>query len=241
MTRKSLSYKYASFIDLAALLFFTLIGSLFVYIIIHYFQWKSQEGFLENKNDYKNDNKEESVKIGAVTMMKDPKNLETWLQMNRKAGISHFYIRLEESPDVLPFLQEQEDVTIVKGKSSGVNEYNEIQTRQDLMVNDFLEQAQTDGNQIQWIIHMDADELIEGDLDEIRQQPENVHTFWMQNEEAKFDKIPRKQDNCFVASKFYDCAERPDKCVSYGNGKSGARVCKETSANGPHRCKYFKP
>ena len=131
MARKSLSYKYVSYIDLAAILFLALIGSVFVYIIIHYFQWKSHEGFLESDNK----NKEESVKIGAVTMMKDPKNLETWLRTNREAGISHFYIRLEDSPDVLPFLQEQEDVTVVEGKSSGVNEYNEKQTRQDLMVN----------------------------------------------------------------------------------------------------------
>jgi hypothetical protein len=231
MVRKSVSYKYTTLIDLAAFIFFTLIGSTFVYVLIHYFQWKSQEAFQQN---------EDVDKIGTVTMMKDPKDVETWLHKNRETGIAHFYIRLEDSPNVLPFLQKQDDVTVFEGESSGVNEYKDIQTRQVKMVDDCLEKAQTDGNQIKWLIHMDSDELIDGDLDEIRRQPENVHTFWMQNEEAKFDKIPRKQDNCFVASKFYDCAKRPDKCVSYGNGKGGARVCPDTSSNGPHRCKSKK-
>ena len=234
MIGKSLSYKYAIWIDIAAFLFMVLLGSVFVYVVINYFKWKSQEGFQEDES-------ENHVKIGAVTMMKDPKNLETWLQKNRGAGIAHFYIRLEDSPDALSLLQDQDDVTVMVGKSSGVNEYQDIQTRQSKMVNECLEKAQTDGNHIKWLIHMDADELIDGDLDEIRKQPDNIHTFWMQNEEAKFDKIPRKNDNCFRASKFYDCAERPDKCVSYGNGKGGARVCPDTSANGPHRCKSKNP
>jgi len=234
MVRNSVSYKYAAWINLAAFLFFTILGSIFVYVIIHYFQWKSQE-------DFQNTIHKNTDKIGTVTMMKDPKNIDTWLQKNREAGIGHFYIRLEDSPDVFPFLQKQLDVTVVEGTSSGVNEYQDIQTRQNKMVNDSLEKAENDGNQVKWLIHMDSDELIDGDLDEIRGQPENIHTFWMQNEEAKFDKIPRKQDNCFQASKFYDCSKRPDKCVSYGNGKGGARVCKDTSSNGPHRCKSKDP
>ena len=44
---------------------------------------------------------------------------------------------------------------------------------------------------------MDADELIDGDLDEIRQQPENVHTFWMQNEEAKIRQNSEKTRQLF--------------------------------------------
>jgi hypothetical protein len=232
MARKSLSYQYASWIDMAAMALFAIVGALFVYMIIRYFQWKSVEGFQDTEVEV-----DEPDKIATITMMKNPKNVETWLNKNREAGIGHFYIRLEDSPDVLSYLTDQDDVTVNVGKSRGINEYEDIQHRQVKMVDECLVKAQTDGSNAKWLIHIDADELIDGDLDEIRQQPSNVHTFWMQNEEAKFNKIPEKKDNCFAATKFYDCAKHPDKCVSYGNGKSGARVCEYTSANGPHRCK----
>ena len=88
------------------------------------------------------------------------------------------------------------------------------------MVNDFLTQAQTDGYNMDWLIHIDSDELLDGDLDEIRQQPQHVHTFWMQNEEAKFNKIPEKNDNLFdCASVFYDCAKNPEKWILFANTK----------------------
>jgi hypothetical protein len=233
---KSLSKKYQFFIDLASFSLLLIMMSLIVAMIIKYFYWKSETlGLRENFQEGMEEKPDSKIAVAA--MVKDPKNMETWLQKNREAGIDHFYIRLEDTPDLLDFLQDQKDVSLQVGKSSGTNEYQDIQTRQDKMVNHFLKESQSDGHGVQWIVHMDADELIEGDLDEIRQQPSHVHTFWMQNEEAKYDKIPQKQDNCFRASKFYDCALYPDKCVSYGNGKGGARVCPQTSSNGPHRCR----
>ena len=161
MGRKSLSYQYASWIDMAAFALFAIVCAMFVYIIINYFQWKSTEGFQEEEPD----------KIAAVTMMKNPKNVETWLKKNRASGIGHFYIRLEDSPDVLSYLNDQSDVTVHVGKSKGINEYEDIQHRQVKMVDECLEKAQTDGSNAKWLIHIDADELIDGDLDEIRQQP----------------------------------------------------------------------
>jgi hypothetical protein len=132
-------------------------------------------------------------------------------------------------------LQSQKDVVVQIGKSTGENEYNEIQVRQRKMMNEALKSAKTDN--IQWIIHIDSDELLVGDLNEIRELPEDVRTFWMQNEEAKYAKIPRAADNCFTASAFYNCAEYPDKCVSYGNGKPGGRAELDVSEHGPHRFK----
>lgn len=218
-----------SLTNVAAFCLLILLMAFFVILIIRYFRYKSKEGF------------ENQINIGIMTMMKDPKNLETWLKKNRDVGIKHFYIRLEDTPTLMDYLQDQDDVSLQIGESNGTNEYNEIQNRQNKMVNDFLTQAQTDGYNMDWLIHIDSDELLDGDLDEIRQQPQHVHTFWMQNEEAKFNKIPEKNDNLFdCASVFYDCAKNPEKCVSYGNGKGGARVCKDTRSNGPHRCKSLK-
>ena len=37
---------------------------------------------------------------GIVSMIKKPKNIETWLEKNRAFGIKKFYIRLEETPEL---------------------------------------------------------------------------------------------------------------------------------------------
>jgi len=171
--------------------------------------------------------------IGLVSMMKSPKNIDTWLETHRQLGIARFYIRLEDTPAVEPYLSEQADVVLQIGQSTGVNEYTDKQRRQDDWLNEALQQAQTDG--LEWLIQIDSDELLAGDLDEIRRLPEEVRTFWMQNEEAKYAKIPQAADQCFAAAKFTNCAKDPTGCVSYGNGKGGGRVAKDVSANGPHR------
>ena len=38
-------------------------------------------------------------------MMKSPKNIDTWLRKHRNLGIQHFYIRLEETPDLEEYLK----------------------------------------------------------------------------------------------------------------------------------------
>jgi hypothetical protein len=175
--------------------------------------------------------------IGIVSMMKDPKSIEKWLTMHRNLGIRHFYIRLEETPELELFLNNQNDVTLSIGKSQGMNEYEEQQTRQDIWINESLKMAAKDDNQVEWLIHIDADEILDGDLNQIHNLPKEVRTFWMQNLEAKYASVPLNTDNCFEASSYVDCSKEPMKCVSYGNGKSGGRVASDVSANGPHRMK----
>jgi hypothetical protein len=176
-----------------------------------------------------------SNKIAIVSMMKNPKNIETWLQIHRNLGISCFYIRLEDTPDLVEFLSKQTDVVLDIDSGSGVNEYVEIQHRQEKMVNKALQQARENG--IKWLIHIDSDEILNGDLDEIRVLPPKVRSFWMQNVEALYASIPGETDNCFRAKKFVDCGSPLAKCVSYVNGKGGGRTDPDVSCNGPHRFK----
>ena len=174
--------------------------------------------------------------VAIVAMMKDPKNLDTWLSRHRRLGIKHFFIRLEDSPDVQDYLNSQHDVTVIPGKSDGVNEYENIQTRQINMVNDVLKMAAAYENpKLGWLIHVDADELVVGDLNALRQQPHHVRTVWFQNVEAKFPDVPDEDDSCFDAAKFINCAE--GGCAAYANGKSAGRVAPDVSAHGPHRMK----
>jgi len=174
--------------------------------------------------------------VAIVTMMKDPKNVDTWLARHRNTGIRHFFIRLEESPKVESYLTSQKDVTVVKGQSKGVNEYEDIQVRQEKWVNDALKMAY-DIPTLGWLIHVDADELVVGDLGALQRLPPTVRTVWFQNVEARFSDVPTVEDSCFDAARFVNCAEKPGECASYGNGKPAGRVAPDVSAHGPHRMK----
>jgi hypothetical protein len=170
-------------------------------------------------------------KIGIVSMMKNPKNIETWLERHRNIGIERFYIRLEDTPDLVKYLESQPDVVLDISKSNGLNEYTEKQNRQGVMVDKALAKARDDG--IDWLIHIDADEIVSGDLSEITNLPETTRTFWMQNIEALYSHVPTKDDNCFVAKKFHNCAN--ESCAAYANGKSGGRTTPDVSSFGCHR------
>lgn len=170
--------------------------------------------------------------IGIVSMMKSPKNIDTWLETHRQLGITYFYLRIEDTPSVQEYLAEQGDVYMQIGKSTGLNEYTDKQRRQDDWVNEALALAKTD--RLDWLIQIDSDELLEGDLDEIRALDPAVRTFWMQNVEAKYAKVPQAADQCFVAARFTNCAKEGG-CVSYANGKGGGRVAADVKASGSHR------
>ena len=237
--RSKRSIQFRNWIDFAVIIMLVFIGIAIYTMITRYFKWKSEqvqdelrqiEGFVQ----------EEKTNIGIVSMIKQPKNLDTWLQKHRAIGIRHFYIRLEDTPELLDFLHDQSDVTLHVGKGTGVNEYTEIQKRQNVWVDDALKLAENDNIGVEWLIHIDGDELLEGDLHQIQDFPDSVRTFWMQNVEARYERVPEKEDNCFSAKCFINCAEHPDKCVSYGNGKGGGRVATDVSANGPHRFKSSK-
>ena len=230
MVSFSRSKQYAFGIKLATLLLIVIICYCFYKIIVRYLTWKNAEMSKESFID-------KTTTIGIVSMMKSPKNIDTWLKKHRDLGINHFYIRLEETPELEEHLEKQPDITLQIGTSTGMNEYEEKQVRQNNWVEESLRTAEKDGKNIKWLIQIDGDELLDGDLNEIHELPEDVRTFWMQNEEAKFNKIPKKQDNCFAASKMVNCSKEPKKCVSYGNGKGGGRVAKDVSANYSHRMK----
>lgn len=228
---KSNSQYYIPWIQVATFLAIIIICYVFYKTMITYLEWKNENLPKESFNTNKG--------CGIVSMMKNPKNIDTWLQKHRDLGIKHFYIRLEQTPDVEEYLGNQHDVTLQIGKSKGVNEYEEIQERQNIWVNEALRKAEKD-NDVNWLFHIDADEILKGDLNKVQELPDSVRTFWFQNEEAKFDKVPQKTDSCFSASTLTDCSKEPKNCVSYGNGKGCGRVAPDVLANGPHRMKSTK-
>lgn len=175
--------------------------------------------------------------VAIVSMMKDPKNMDVWLDRHRKIGIQHFFIRLEDSPEAASHLQSQSDVTVQIGLSTGINEYDNKQVRQDTWVNEALKLCAKSHPSLGWMIHIDSDEIAVGDLTQLQQLSDRVRTVWFQNVEARFRDIPNVEESCFEAARFVNCAEEPGECAAYGNGKSAGRIASDVSAHGPHRFK----
>jgi hypothetical protein len=173
------------------------------------------------------------LRIAIISVMYRPKSIKDWLQLHRNLGIVHFYIRLEDTPNLVEYLRSQPDVTLEVGTSNAGNQYNSIMDRQLKMANDALKLCKLD--KIDWLIQIDCDEILEGDLNEISQLPNDTDTFWMQNYEAVYDGIPSSTDTCFQAKFYKDCGK--DSCVSYVNGKGGGKVTEGVESNGCHRFK----
>jgi len=191
--------------------------------ILFYFKFK--EKFSQTKKD----------KVAVISVMYKPKSINVWLDLHRKLGISHFYIRLEDTPELIEYLQSQPDVTLQVGTSDASNQYSSIMDRQLKMANDALALCKKDG--MDFLIQIDCDEILEGDLNEIISLPLDVDTFWMQNFEAVYDGIPSSQDICFQAKVYRDCSTSEGGCVAYANGKGGCRVGNTVESNGCHRFK----
>jgi ERCC4-related helicase len=160
------------------LIFFSFLFVIFTISLFLRYKFSHKESFVIQPN------------IGIVSMMKNPKNIETWLEIHRNLGIKRFYIRLEDTPELVEFLKSQSDVKTDISQSTGVNEYVEIQNRQAKMVDKALQDGRNDG--IDWLIHIDSDEILKGNLEEIANLPETTRTFWMQNYEALYSNVPEE-------------------------------------------------
>lgn len=172
------------------------------------------------------------MKVGIVSMMRNPKNVDIWLDYHRSIGVSKFYIRLEDTSELVNFLKNQTDVVLTQGVSEGTDEYNSIQIRQCTHVDNSLRFRDVD-----WLIHIDSDELLKGDLKELSDLPVTIRTFRMKNKEAVYAKVPMDGDVCFQAKRFRECSDANSGCISYGNGKGGGRAASDVSCHGPHRFK----
>ena len=165
--------------------------------------------------------------VGICSVVKNPIDFDVWLNANRRFGISKFYICFESTPPNAV----ANDVYIEIGKSAGYNEHVNVQERQNKWTNKVLKLAKKDG--IDFLIHIDSDEILHGDINIIKKLPSHQRTFWFQNYEALFPKDHTTNGRCFKATSFVDCSK--GQCVSYANGKGGARVADDVSAWGPHR------
>ena len=173
-------------------------------------------------------------KVAIACLMRKPVDLPEWLDHHRQLGISHFFIRLEDTREQEEFLKAQKDVslTIAQSDKSG-NNYETLQTRQIEYVNKSMNDAKD--MKIEWMFHIDADELLHGSLTFLDTLNPKYTNIWMENAEAIFNLD--KNDTCFAAKKFLRC-NNGAPCRSYVNGKAGGRVVKDVGLKGPHNFHY---
>ncbi len=192
----------------------------------------SSISFTTQKDGFEQRDHEKQNKKAIALLMRKPEDLPLWIKHHRELGISKFYIRMEDTPGWDEFLKAQPDVEFELAESDKANNYNTLQTRQLDFVNKTIKKAQQDG--IAWLFHIDADELLEGDLATLDTLSPDIKTITMQNVEAVYDGTEK---TCFDARRFKRCAEK-NICRSYGNGKSAGRIEPGVSLKGPHNFGY---
>lgn len=171
--------------------------------------------------------------FGIALLMRKPEDLPLWLKHHRDLGITKFYVRMEDTPGWEEFLKAQPDIEYEIAESDAKNNYETLQKRQIAFVNQSLRKAEKDG--IDWLFHIDADELLEGNLSSLSSISPEIKTITMTNVEAVYDGTEK---TCFDARKFKRCQEKGANCRSYANGKSAGRVTSKTTLKGPHNFAY---
>jgi hypothetical protein len=170
--------------------------------------------------------------VAIASMMRRPTDVSLWLATHRAAGVGRFYVRAEDSPDLVAFLRTQPDVVLDVGASDAGDNYNTQQTRQIEFVNRALDAAAASGD-VAWLFHVDADELLDGDLRVLATVPASRMVLKIANAEALYDD---PNGTCFAAKRFVKCDTGP--CLSYANGKAGGRVAPGVRCAGSHDFSY---
>ncbi len=169
-------------------------------------------------------------------------NIQYFLDWHRKKGVSRFYIRVEDKPQLVEYLNTQPDVTTEAGsvndfQTQGELMWESLNVRYDTWARKAISFAHQEG--IEWIVTIDDDELLdcEGLLQDHIQtklKPE-IQTVILNNKEAKYAQIPLEWQGCFHYAALEDCAPSDNKCAAYGNGKGMGRVSPDLEPFGMHR------
>jgi hypothetical protein len=173
--------------------------------------------------------------VGLITFMRKPIDLKIWLDHHRNLGVAKFFIRVEDTPELEPYLKNQKDVWLEMSESDKTgNNYQTLFDRQVVFIDKILDIAKS--HNIDFVFNVDVDELLHGSLNFLDDLDENNKCLIIENVEAVYSE---NEESCFSTNKFLRCA-KTDKCRAYANGKSGARVTEGVSAGGVHGFLYNK-
>jgi len=172
-------------------------------------------------------------KVAIITFMRKPIDLSLWFKHHRKLGVSNFFIRVEDTPELEDYLKNQPDVWFEMGESDKTgNNYQTLFERQITFINDTLARAKT--MNIDWVFNVDVDELLHGSLKMLDTLSQEYKCLKLENAEAIFRE---NEPTCFSAIKFLRCGLSAP-CRAYANGKSGARPVDGVVSFGVHNFGY---
>jgi hypothetical protein len=216
------------------------IGILLIMVVVVY--RKSKRGVVNSLNPFaveegfqvSNEKHTAPVaKVAIACLMRKPVDLPLWFKHHTNLGVSLFFIRLEDSPGLDDYLALRRDVIyeVAQSDKSGDN-YKTLQNRQIAYVNKSMARAAEMG--IDWLFHIDADELLHGSLTYLDSLDPSTKTIKIENAEAIFNE---GAETCFTADKFLRCGNGAP-CRSYVNGKAAGKVERDVKLAGPHDFSY---
>jgi len=172
---------------------------------------------------------------GLALLTRKPLHFSWWMDYHIALGISHFFIHVEDTPELLPLLQSapyRDLVTIsVKGDASHFKDnYWTLQDRQRAHVNAALALCRAKG--IDWLFHVDDDELIWLDrpfAQIVAGVPKGVTNLTFSNLEA----IPTTMEPVNYFEHIEGFTKK--RMLAYVNGKPAGRTVVGTKLDGPHR------
>jgi len=171
--------------------------------------------------------------VGIIAFMRKPIDLSLWFKHHRELGVTQFFIRVEDTPELEDYLKNQKDVWFEMGDSDkNGNNYITLFERQITFINNTLNRAKD--MKIDWVFNVDVDELLHGSLKILDTLNNDYKCLKLENAEAVFRE---NEPTCFSAVKFLRCGKSAP-CRAYANGKSAARPVPGVTSKGVHNFAY---
>jgi len=196
---------------------------------------------LNNNETYEN-NKINEINIGIVTTVKNPHQINDWINYHLGIGIKKIYIIADDPEEDLE-INPDDRVTIFKNNSEWRDKLNEIdylkmfynKYDKEVMSRQILNFAHVRdivrNSNLNWLLHIDCDELLylEGkDLNQLFNINYDIIRF------QNYEMVPENDNyqNCFrEGTKF---KTNKAKYIAYSNGKSALRINSEAIIVGVH-------
>ena len=197
---------------------------------------------LNNNETYKNNKTKTNTNIGIVTTVKNPHQINDWINYHLDIGIKKIYIISDDPEEDLKIIPDNR-IVIFKNNSEWRNKlkdieylkmfYNKYDT--EVMSRQILNFAHvrdiTRNTNLNWLLHIDCDELfyLEGkDLNQIFNDNYDIIRF------KNYEMIPENDSyqNCFrEGTKFLT---NKTKYIAYSNGKSAVKINSDAIIAGVH-------
>jgi hypothetical protein len=168
--------------------------------------------------------------VAISSMIRKPLAFKTWLDYHISLGIKHFFLRIEDTPELSELLNQYSGIVTCEydNQVNKIDNYWTQMDRQKMFVDKSIISCNKLG--IKWLAHIDSDELIcSNNLNFLDHISDDYQCVVISNYEAVYpnDSI---QDPFLGTDKFLY-----ENRLAYCNGKSIGRVSKDLVLVGPHR------